>query len=95
MDGFGAKLFGLKAQDMYFRPERDKSSTTIWSRRTLINRLTHTPLVSGMCLGCFWSNIEAVMGCPRAQNDKKTRFLEHFRHLANPNHLSAGSPPPV
>ena len=82
-------------QDMRFRLEVDKSSTAIWSRRTLINRLTHTPLVTGMCLGCFWSNIEAVMGCPRAQNDTKKRFLEHFRHLANPNYLSAGSSPPV
>ena len=43
-------------QDMYFRPERDKSSTRIWSRRTLINRLTHTPHVTRMCLGCFWSS---------------------------------------
>ena len=68
---------------MYFRPERDKSSTAIWSRRTLINRLTHTPLVSGMCLGCFQSNIEAVMGsygvstCPKRQ--KKL-----FRALSSP-----------
>ena len=27
-----------------------------------------------IALGCFWSNIEAVMGCPRAQQDKNGCF---------------------